>query len=47
MLLCPCAGGALELVFVLQDKTDPAHAVISQLIQQQQQQEQQQQQVRS
>jgi hypothetical protein len=36
-------GGALDFVFVLQDKSDPAHAVISQLIRQQQQQQQQQQ----
>lgn len=35
------AGGALDFVFVLQDKSDPAHAVISQLIQQQQRQQQQ------
>jgi hypothetical protein len=26
------AGGSLEFVFVLEDKTDPAHAVISALI---------------
>lgn len=34
--LPPLAGGALEFVFVLQDKSDPAHEVIAQLLRQQQ-----------
>jgi hypothetical protein len=35
LLLHPCrpaAGGPLEFLFVLEDKTDPAHAVICALL---------------